>query len=520
MFENEELNGSEYISSEDVKLNSIQAEAMKNAENVDSDITPATFEADAVQETEHSMVQDAVEDVVESVKEEQEEMVDTMTESVEPEVNVSPERNFYGGFQSYKTEIEQDAPVTGDKPKKTGAFGKVAKFVGMAAAFGLIAGSVFYGVNYAADQMFGTEVVSPEDVIKETTGIVVNKTENTTNQSQLMIMDVSHVVEEAMPSAVAITGTMVQNYTLNPFWGGIYETEAPVSGSGIIIGQNGTELLIVTNAHVVENVNNIKVSFIDGTTADAVVKGTKPNKDLAVIAVRLDGLSKDTLSNIAIIEIGDSDEVKMGQPVIAIGNALGEGQSSTVGWISALNRTIVVEGKEYENLIMTDAAINPGNSGGALLNTEGQLIGINSAKYADEDVEGMGYAIPISSVADIINDLMNKEVRTKVPADKVGYLGISGIDIDQSISNTYNWPVGALITQLGEGGPAEAAGLLKSDVIIGFDGEEITSFEQLRELMEYYAEGEVVKVNFYRLENGEYVEKSVEVTLGNRSANE
>lgn len=513
MFENDELNGSEYISSEE-SMTSVAEEILKAANNVGNDTAQSASFFEQAGE-----IADETETVVEEkvIPE-----TDIASENVEPEVKVSSERNFYGGFEAYhQTEVkEAEVPVTGGEPKKPSVFGKVARFVGVAAAFGVIGGAAFYGVNYAADQAFGTNVVSPEEVISETAGIVVNKTDSSVDSGEIMIMDVSGVVEEAMPSAVAITGKVVQNYTINPFFGGSYEAESPVSGSGIIIGQNGTELLIVTNAHVIDGVQDLTVAFIDGTTAEAVVKGTKSNRDLAVIAVSLEKMSKETLSSISIIEIGDSDAVKMGQPVIAIGNALGEGQSSTVGWISGLDRTITIDGNEYENLIMTDAAINPGNSGGALLNMDGQLIGINSAKYADEDVEGMGYAIPISLVADIINDLMNREIREKVAADKIGYLGVAGIDIDETISKTYNWPVGALITQITENGPAAKAGLLKSDVVIGFDGEDITSFEQLRELMEYYAEGETVKVDFYRLENGEYVEKSVEVTLGNRSANE
>lgn len=408
--------------------------------------------------------------------------------------------------------------VTATEPAKKKGFKGVLKFVGMAAAFGLIAGSVFFGVNYAANKAFGTSTPSPSDILKETTGIVVNKADTAATGGQVMVMDVSDVIDNAMPSAVSIAGTVTTTYQFNPFFGNAYETENPVSGSGVIIGQNGTELLIVTNAHVVEDVNDIKVTFIDGATAGAVVKGAKTNRDIAVIAVSLKDLSTETLSSISIVEIGDSDALKMGQPVIAIGNALGEGQSSTVGWISALGRTIVIDGNEYENMIMTDAAINPGNSGGALLNTEGQLVGINSAKYSDEKVEGMGYAIPISSVADIINDLMNRQVRSKVDEEQIGYLGISGMDISKSISQVYGWPEGLLITTVGDDSPAAKAGLLKNDILSGFDGEDVTSMEQLRTLMEYYASGETIKVDYYRLENGEYVEKSVEVILGNRSA--
>lgn len=453
-------------------------------------------------------------------QEETSEVVEEKRETAEP--------NFYSYSGSAYTSMgstgaqttENDSKATIIEEKKKSKFGSFAKFVGVAAAFGIIAGSTFYGINYAADNLFGTDVVTPDEVINETTGIVINKNEtsNISGNGSVKVMDVSGIVENSMPSAVAITGKVVQSYQLSPFFGGNYETEAPVSGSGIIIGQNDTELLMVTNAHVVDGVSEITVTFIDGSTAGAVIKGMKSNKDIAVIAVPLKELGAETLENIAIVEIGDSEELKMGQPVIAIGNAMGEGQSSTVGWVSALNRTIVIEGNEYENLIMTDAAINPGNSGGALLNMEGQLVGINSAKYSDESVEGMGYAIPISAVADIINDLMNREIRNKVDEAKIGYLGFSGMDIDSTISMNYGWPEGILVITISEGSPAEKAGIYKNDIIVAFDGEDVTSFDELRELMEYYEEGENVVIDYYRLENGEYVLKSVEVTLGNRKA--
>ncbi|MCM1467128.1 MAG: trypsin-like peptidase domain-containing protein [Alistipes sp.] len=426
-----------------------------------------------------------------------------------------------------KEEVRRETPVfeteaehAAQQPeKKQGWFGRSLKFVAMAAVFGLVAGCVFYGINYAADKAMGTNVVIPKETEMETTGITVNRSETTapvvSQMANAAVMDVSRIVEKNMPSAVAITGSTTVSYSFNPFFPSTYET--PISGSGVIIGQNATELLIVSNAHVVEDVNDLTVTFIDGSTAGAVLKGSKTNKDIAVIAVKLSDLSQETLSSIAIVEIGDSDTLKMGQPVIAIGNALGEGQSSNVGWISALNRTITIESTEYENLIMTDAAINPGNSGGALLNMDGQLVGITSAKYSDEKVEGMGYAIPISSVEDIINDLMNRQIRTKVDEDKIGYLGINGLDVTKDISRSYNWPEGVLVTIIGEGTPAQKAGLLKNDIIYGFDGEDVTSIEQLHDLMEYYEAGETVVVEFYRLTDGEFVENSMEVTLGNRS---
>lgn len=450
-----------------------------------------------------------------------------VTETVtETEESNDVQNEIQSGIQNeVREEVRRETPVfetehaARQPEKKRSRFGRSLKFVAMAAVFGLVAGCVFYGVNYAADKAMGTNVVIPKETETETTGITVNRSETTapvvSQMANAAVMDVSRIVEKNMPSAVAITGSTTVSYSFNPFFPSTYET--PISGSGVIIGQNATELLIVSNAHVVEEVNDLTVTFIDGSTAGAVLKGSKTNKDIAVIAVKLSDLSQETLSSIAIVEIGDSDALKMGQPVIAIGNALGEGQSSNVGWISALNRTITIESTEYENLIMTDAAINPGNSGGALLNMDGQLVGITSAKYSDEKVEGMGYAIPISSVEDIINDLMNRQIRTKVDEDKIGYLGINGLDVTKDISRSYNWPEGVLVTIIGEGTPAQKAGLLKNDIIYGFDGEDVTSIDQLHDLMEYYEAGETVVVEFYRLTDGEFVENSMEVTLGNRS---
>lgn len=490
-----ETSEAEYVKTDAVKISETESEEV---EVVKSDIAEENVsEADVTVETESAVVEESKEVITEK-----------------------PEPNFYsyGSGSSVSQDMKSEAQSAEEnnvKEKKSGKFLSKLKFVGMAAAFGIISGAAFVGVTYAADALFEKEATIPEDITGETTGIVINRNDNASD-NVIKIMDVSEIVENSMPSAVAITGKVVQSYTINPFFGGSYETEAPVSGSGIIIGQNDTELLMVTNAHVVDGVNDLTVTFIDGSTAGAVVKGMKSNKDIAVIAVSLKDLDKETLEDISIIEIGDSQNLKMGQPVVAIGNAMGEGQSSTVGWVSALDRTIVIDGNEYENLIMTDAAINPGNSGGALLNMDGQLVGINSAKYSDESIEGMGYAIPISAVADIINDLMNREVRSKVDADKIGYLGFSGMDIDASMSRNYGLPEGILVTMVSEGSPAEISGLLKNDIIVGFDGEDITSFEQLLELMEYYAEGETIVVEFYRVEDGEYVLKSIEATLANR----
>jgi serine protease Do len=411
------------------------------------------------------------------------------------------------------------------KEKKPSAFGRFVKkgctLIASAAVFGLIAGGVFYGVNYAADKQLGTNVVTPAQTTFEiATAASSNNSNNSmaekTSSTNLSGMDVSDLVQDSMPAMVSVTGTVTTSYGFNPFFGG-GTTETPTAGSGVIIGQNDKELLIVTNAHVVDDVNNLSVTFVDGTSASATVKGSKSNKDIAVIAVSLSDLSEETAGNISIIEIGDSDELQVGQPIIAIGNALGEGQSVTVGWVSALNNTITIDSTTYEGLIRISAAINPGNSGGALLNPQGQLIGINSAKYSDESVEGIGYAIPISSVADIINNLMNREIREKVEDGKSGVLGISGINITSDINKMYGWPMGVAVAQVEEGSGAEAAGLKKNDIIVGFDGVDISTLDELKDLLTYYSAGETVKIEYYRIADGEYVLNTTDITLGSRN---
>lgn len=437
--------------------------------------------------------------------------------------------------QEYKTAwTEQPQPSQYDEPKVkvspkrkekkerkpsavAGFFGKVCKLVASAAVFGIVAGGVFYGVNYMADKKFGTNVITPTEAIFEiaTTSTTVTPDNAETVSATNLGMDVSNLVQSSMPAMVSVTGTVTVSYGFSPFFGG-GTAESPTAGSGVIIGQSDNELLIVTNAHVVDQVNNLKVSFVDGTTADATVKGSKSNKDIAVISVKLADLTEETKNSIAIIEIGDSDKLEVGQPVIAIGNALGEGQSVTVGWVSSLKNTITIDGTVYEDLVRISAAINPGNSGGALLNPQGQLIGINSAKSTETNVEGIGYAIPISSVKDIINDLMNRVNREKVEDGQSGYLGIAGIDITSDISRVYGWPVGVAISQVEEDGAAAKAGLVKNDILVGLDGVDFDSMSELKELLSYYRAGETVKIEYYRIENGEYVLTNTDITLGAR----
>ena len=313
-----------------------------------------------------------------------------------------------------------------------------------------------------------------------------------------------------MPSVVSITNMSVQQ--VQNFFGGVQEQKSESVGSGIIIGQNDTELLIVTNNHVVEGNDTLTVSFIDEESVEANVKGTNAAKDLAVVAVKLSDIKDSTMDAIAVATLGDSTQIQVGEPAIAIGNALGYGQSVTTGIISATNRELNgFDGK----LIQTDAAINPGNSGGALLNAKGEVIGINSAKVATDTVEGMGYAIPISDASDIITNLMNQKTKTKVAENERGYIGIQGVDVTADSAEMYNMPTGAYVSEVISGGAAQKAGISKGAVITGLDGTEINSMSTLQEQLQYYKAGEKVTLTVQTPgKNGEYEKNDVEVTLG------
>ena len=326
-------------------------------------------------------------------------------------------------------------------------------------------------------------------------------------------LDVSHIAEGVMPSIVAINVKAIEEYDYGMF-GGTYEYESEGSGSGIIIGENDTELLIVTNNHVVSDAETVTVSFIDESVYEAKVKGTDSDNDLAIIVVSLDEISADTRSAIKVAKLGNSEELKVGEQVVAIGNALGYGQSVTTGIVSAVNR---MNSTNATPLIQTDAAINPGNSGGALINMDGEVIGINSSKYMSTQVEGMGYAIPISEVESILDELMNRETREKVDEKKVGYLGVGCTTIDEQVSYLYGMPEGALVSEVMEDSPAERYGIKKNNIIVEFDGVDIKSAEQLVDLLEYYEVGEKVTVTVSYLDDDEYKEKDIEVILGRRA---
>lgn len=403
------------------------------------------------------------------------------------------------------------------QPKKKSYVKTTALVTAAALLFGVVSGGTMFGVNRAAELLFPQPEETAPVSLSTTQTVAPAQSTSAADSNGVIIEDASPIVEAAMPSVVAITNTML--YQNNTWFGATQTYEVPSSGSGIIVGQNDTELLIVTNNHVIEDSTSLQVTFIDESTVDAAVKGTDSESDLAVIAVPLDSISADTKSQIKAATMGDSDSLKMGQGVIAIGNALGLGQSVTVGHVSALNREINVDGLT-KTVIQTDAAINPGNSGGALLNAQGELIGINEAKYASTDVEGVGYAIPISLVKDTIENLMNKTTKVELPEEEQGYLGIQIQNINSATSQMYGMPEGVYVYKITENSAAANSDLREKDIITKFDGETVHSYADLTELLTYYKAGSTVTLTVQRLENGEYTEKEVEITLMNRPVDE
>ena len=407
--------------------------------------------------------------------------------------------------------------------KKDGGKNKFMKSLALcivlALVFGVVAGAAFPVTGYIGSKVTTSEA-SSDQVITDSSEVekalenAGQTTTTTSGDSVSAVYDVSAVAEAAMPSLVSITNMGEQE--IQSFFG-TYTQASESSGTGIIVGKNDDELLIATNNHVVEGSEQLNVCFIDNEIVSALVKGTDATNDLAVIAVSLSDIPEDTLNKISIAQLGDSESLKIGEPVIAIGNALGYGQSVTTGVISALDREVTIENMT-SSLIQTDAAINPGNSGGALLNMQGQVIGINSAKLASSQVEGMGYAIPISTAEPIIDDLMNRKTRTTVDEDKRGYLGISGVDVTSDISKQMGIPTGAYVAAVVDGSAADKAGLKKGDVITKFDGSGVSSMTSLKELMSYYEAGETVDITFKRADNGEYTEQTVQITLSDQSA--
>lgn len=399
--------------------------------------------------------------------------------------------------------------------KKSKKITKVIAVIGLAIIFGIVSSGVFLSTSYIGTNILGLNKNSNSDVKTSTTAV--------TKSSSVVTSDVSSIVNDVMPSVVAITNMSVQE--VQNFWGQTSQYQSESCGTGIIIAKTDNELLIVTNNHVIADNESLTVTFDDDTSVDADVKGTDPEHDLAVIAVPLNQVSSETMEKIAVATLGDSTALQVGEPAIAIGNAMGYGQSVTTGVISAVNResttTDEQTGETEETgvkLIQTDAAINPGNSGGPLVNANGEVIGINSSKLASTTVEGMGYAIPISDVSDIIDNLMNQETKHKVSEEKKGYLGVKGYDVTEESAKKYNMPTGVYVAEIVKGGGAEEAGITKDNVITALNGTTVNSMEELQKELGYYESGKTVSVTIQVPENnGEWTEKTVDVKLGKSS---
>ncbi|SHJ82868.1 serine protease Do [Anaerocolumna jejuensis DSM 15929] len=400
------------------------------------------------------------------------------------------------------------------KEKKRRSRGKgrgksFAKLVASALVFGLVAGAAFQGFNMAAGGSSSSVKVGSVSTDNKSNGDV-NAVETSTSQNKDS-SSVSTVVANVMPSIVAINSTI--NQTTTDFFGRQYDQKEEGSGSGIIIGQNDNEILIATNNHVVENASSVQIVFGDDTKVNATIKGTAPNSDLAVVAVKTSELSKTTLSDIKIATLGDSSSLKLGDMAIAIGNALGYGQSVTVGYVSALNREVTVNNVTLK-LIQTDAAINPGNSGGALLNSKGEVVGINSVKYVDDSVESIGYAIPISDAIPVINELMNSNSTDKTES---AFLGIQGKDVTSDYAASFNMPEGVYVGKVSKNSAAEKAGLQIGDIITGINNVKVQSMTDLQQALSYTKAGSAGTIKVETLQKGKYVEKTLNITFDSKT---
>lgn len=454
-----------------------------------------------------------------------------------------PRYEHYQFHEEQGTVLKPSGP-SGHRRNQNSFQKKAGATIALAVIFGLVAAVVFQAANFATDRFLNTGKSSVQ--IKTTDSVDLQETASDDSTADKVLSDsengtVAAVAQASMPSVVAITTVSVQE--IPSFFGySSRQYKSASTGSGIIVGDNDDELLIATNNHVVDGATTLSVCFIGDDVAnaetetvnagdngdlnveDAVsakIKGTDADNDLAVVAVKKSDIPEDTLNQIKIAQIGSSDDLAVGQQVVAIGNALGYGQSVTSGWISALNRTISTDdGTNSTGLIQTDAAINPGNSGGALLNMKGELIGINSAKYADSAVEGMGYAIPISKAKPILEELMNRETREKVDSSKKGYLGVSLANLTTEAIEMYNMPTGAFVRSVEDDSPAQEAGICKGDIIVKFDGQKVSDGDDLLDKLQYYKSGEKIEAVIARATNGEYEENTIELTLGTRPDNE
>ena len=415
----------------------------------------------------------------------------------------------YGG--QYSQQPQQDPrPQKEKKPRKK--MPKAVAVTGLALLFGVVSSATFLTSN-----IIGEKILGLDDSSRNTSSSTksVNSNASLSQTSSVVTSDVSDIVDRVMPSIVSITNMSVEE--VRSFFGGVTEQTSESAGTGIIISQNDSELLIVTNNHVVEGSNTLTVTFEDETSVEANIKGTNAEYDVAVIAVPLESIPDETMDVISVATLGDSTALKVGEPAIAIGNALGYGQSVTTGVISALNRSVSETdsqtGQTVESsakLIQTDAAINPGNSGGALVNASGEVIGINSSKLIGETVEGVGYAIPISDVSDLIQELMNQETKTKVDEADQGVIGITGMDVPAEYSEQLNMPNGVYVTEVSPNGGAAAAGMTRGCIITAINGTSVDSMSALQEQLQYYAKGETVTLTIQVPQtNGEYAEQSV-----------
>lgn len=479
--------------------------------------------------------------------------------------NTNNDTNYYQTTQSTFQQSQMNrnmSPTQKQKKPKKNGFGKKL-LVGLCCGlvFGIFAGVGFElvnvaktGVSQAKAVFFSMAGITPAEEADsdDMNGVAENNDANTgedtpepetfvdsdaepirqtkealseASQSEMVVTDVTEVVKAVMPSVVSVNSKYIETTS---FLGQQYSGEAESAGSGIIVGQNENELLLVTNYHVVESTEELSVQFVDGEQVAAQVKGTDEDKDLAVIAVLLDDIEEETLNRISIATLGDSDNLVVGEPVIAIGNALGYGQSVTTGVVSALNRAVAVSStvfeeqnqyadKEINTFIQTDAAINPGNSGGALLNTRGQVIGINSSKIGGNAVEGMGYAIPISDAKPIIADLMNKETRLKVSESEKGFIGITGVDVVEEYSQVYGMPRGIYVSSVIEDSGADQAGLVRGDIIVAINDLEVTSMTELKNELAYYKAGDTVRLTIMQGSPTGFQSKDVDVTLGKQN---
>lgn len=427
-----------------------------------------------------------------------------------------------GTYQSYQAGSASqgdwgNTPREPEKNKHSGGFAKKLLLCAcMGLCFGLFGGLGLYAVQQATGMSFGgpsREAGNVQSMAEPTVAPTADVKLATTDGTRIISSDVSDVVEEVMPAMVSI----VKDYTeKSSFWGRTFSEERQGSGSGIIVAQSDTELILVTNHHVVDGASKLTVTFIDGSTAEAQIKGSDADMDLAVIAISMDSLEEETIDAIAVARLGDSEALRLGEQVVAIGNALGYGQSVSGGWISAMDREVTYSDGTGGSFIQTDAAINPGNSGGALVNMNGEVIGINSSKIGDEYVEGIGFAIPISAARPIIENLMTKETRFKVAEGKTGYMGVSLQTVTQEYAYLYGVPEGILVTSVEEGSAAETGGILSGDIITRFEGDRILSYEDLQGVIQYYGPGSEVTVVVKRLLQGSYEEIELTLTLGER----